>query len=309
MAPQVLVSLLDERQEFARLQARAAVAAGERAGLTTEVLFAENNAVVQIHQLFKRIHASEGERPVAIVVQSVTGEGLERVARNAVNAGIGWVLLNRRVSYVEELRSAYPTLPVAVVTPDQTEIGRIHGRQVRALAPEKGLLLYIQGPSDTSAARDRLRGAKEELAGTAYEWKILNADWTEAGATKVVAAWLRLKTVDGSLPVVIVAQNDAMAVGARQAALSKGVGWHDVPVLGCDGLPEHGQALVRAGDLAATVILPASAGAGVELAARWMVDGRQPSAELVLQPRSFPEMSVLRDPERTEGRARPLRRA
>ena len=60
-------------------------------------LFADNNAVQQIHQLFRHVHAPEGERPAAIVVETVTGEGLERVARNAVAAGIGWVLLNRQV--------------------------------------------------------------------------------------------------------------------------------------------------------------------------------------------------------------------
>ncbi len=309
MAAQVLVSLLDERQEFARLQARSATEAAERAGLSVEVLFAENNAVVQIHQIFARIHAPEAERPAAIVVQSVTGEGLERVARNAVGAGIGWILLNRSVGYVEDLRRSHPSVPVALVTPDQAEIGRIHGRQVRALAPGKGLLLYIQGPVDTSAAQDRLRGAQEELAGTSYEWKILNGDWTEAGAAKVVGAWLRLRAADAVSPAIIVAQNDAMALGACKAGRSKGADWHAVPTVGCDGLPEHGQALVRAGELAATVIMPASAGPGVELAARWILERRQLAAELVLQPLSFPELKVLRAPEQTQGGVIKVRRA
>jgi ABC-type sugar transport system substrate-binding protein len=111
------------------------------------VLFAENNAVLQIHQLFSRIHVAVAERPSVIVVQSVTGEGLERVARNAVASGIGWILLNRRVGYVEELRRTHPELPIALVTPDQVEIGRIQGRQAQALVPDGGLLLYVARPT------------------------------------------------------------------------------------------------------------------------------------------------------------------
>jgi len=51
---------------------------------------AEGNAVVQIHQLSACVHAPGERRPAAIVVETVVGEGLERVARNAVKAGIGW---------------------------------------------------------------------------------------------------------------------------------------------------------------------------------------------------------------------------
>ena len=38
------------------------------------------HAVVQIQQLFKHIHAPEGGRPSAVVVEATTSEGLERVA-------------------------------------------------------------------------------------------------------------------------------------------------------------------------------------------------------------------------------------
>ena len=133
------------------------------AGVTLDVAFAENNAVVQIQQVFERVHRAEGERPRAIVLHSVTGEGLQRVARNAVGSGIGWIVLNRRVGYVEELRRERPDLPIAMVSPDQVEIGRIQGRQVKALARRGGMILYLQGPADTSSAQDRLQGSREIL--------------------------------------------------------------------------------------------------------------------------------------------------
>jgi len=74
------------------MQAADAKLAAERAGLELEVLYADNNAILQIQQLFHHVHAPEAERPAAIIVETVVGEGLERVARNAARAGICWVL-------------------------------------------------------------------------------------------------------------------------------------------------------------------------------------------------------------------------
>jgi hypothetical protein len=63
-------------------------------------------------QLFRHIQAPEGERPAALVVDTVTGEGLERVARNAIRVGIGWILLNRSVTYLEGCRARPPRFVV-----------------------------------------------------------------------------------------------------------------------------------------------------------------------------------------------------
>ena len=46
-----------------------------------EVVFAENNALVQIHQIFERVHAAEGERPAAIAVQSSPRSSSSRAMR------------------------------------------------------------------------------------------------------------------------------------------------------------------------------------------------------------------------------------
>ena len=277
------------------MQAVSAREAARRAGLEVDVVFAENNAIVQIHQIFARIHAPEAERPAVIIMQSVAGEGLERVARNAVGCGIGWILLNRRVGYVDDLRQLREDLPISSVTPDQAEIGRIHGRQARALMKGlgTGLLLYLQGPPDTSAAQDRLQGTQDVLRETGWPWKILNGDWTEASGDTAMSGWLRLKTSGGQKPALLIAQNDAMAVGARRAALRFDASWRQVPVIGCDGFPDAGQRLVNSGELAATVVLPLTAGPAVELAARWLAKGQKPSAETVLAGSSYPPEGQL----------------
>ena len=289
--PKVVVGLLNEAQEFQKMQAADARAAAARAGLEAEIVFAESNAVLQIQQLFRFVHAPEGERPAAIVVETVTGEGLERVARNAVRSGIGWMLVNGYVRYIDGLRQERPDLPIGNVALDNAEVGRIQGRQVRALAPGGGPVLCVQGPADTSAASERLAGLKEVL-GSAYEVKVLNGDWTEQSGDKAVGAWLRLKTSEGLRPCVVVAQNDAMAVGARRAIRAQRREWSEVPVTGCDGLPEGGQRLVRAGELAATVTTPTTAGHAVALVGRALV-GERIAAEVRLAPRSFPPEDEL----------------
>jgi ribose transport system substrate-binding protein len=255
------------------------------------VVFAESNAVLQIQQLFRHVHAPEGERPAAIVAETVTGEGLERVARNAVKAGVGWVLLNGSVRYVDALRAERADLPIGNVALDNVEVGRIQGRQVRALVPGGGHVLCLQGPADTSAASERLAGLREAL-GAGYEIKVLNGDWTEPSGEKAIAVWLRLKTSEGYRPGAVVSQNDAMAVGVRRAIHALRPEWAAAPVLGCDGLPEGGQRLVRSGELAATVVTPTTAGHAVSLVGRALA-GEPFAADVRLAPRSFPAEDEL----------------
>ena len=68
------------------------------------------------------------------------GPALPQVARAAVAAGIGWVVLNREIGYVKQLRQAFK-VPVFTVASDNLEIGRIQGRQLAALLPNGGSVL------------------------------------------------------------------------------------------------------------------------------------------------------------------------
>ena len=293
MAPKVVVALLSEEQEFQVMQAAAARETAARVGLEIEVLFAQNNAVLQIQQLFRFVHAPEGERPAAIITETVTGEGLERVARNAARSGVGWVLLNRNVAYLGELRRERPDLPLSLVSVDQLEVGRIQARQIRALLPNGGSALYVQGPPDTSAAQDRLRGLEEGIEGARIEVKVLNGDWTEASGERAVSGWLRLRSSEGFRASLVAGQNDAMAMGARKAILAQRKSWKgELLTTGCDGLPEGGQRLVNAGELTATVVTPTTAGPAVELVAR-ALQGQAAAPQIILPPKSYPAEEEL----------------
>lgn len=290
--PKVVVALLNAAQEFQQLQAKDARETAARLGLDVEVVFADGHAVIQIQQLFRHIHAPEAERPAAMVVEATTAEGLERVARNAVKAGIGWILVNARVTYVDELRQEHPALPIALLGTDQVEVGRIQGRQCRALL-SGGNVLCVQGPADSTVSHDRLAGLKEAL-GSDFEVRALNGDWTEASGARAIAGWLRLKTAEAFRPDVVVGQNDSMAAGARKALREQHRDWGSVPFLGVDGLPEGGLKMVAEGVLAATVVTPSNTGPALEAVARWLRTQERPPREVRLSPRSHPPEAQIR---------------
>lgn len=293
MKPRVIVSLLSSTQEFQLMQAADAKNAGAKAGVDVETVFAENNAVQQIHQLYSFVHAPEGQRPAAIVVEAVKAEGMERLARNAVRAGVGWVIQQWQAPYVASLRSENPKVPVASVAVDEEEIGRIQARQFHALLPQGGGVLLLQGPLDSPTAAARLKGLQEGIAGsTVVIKKVLNGDWTPASAEAAVTSWLRLKSTEGLAIDLVGSQNDSMATGAQKAIRELRKDWARLPFTGCDGLPDGGRRMVDTLQLASTIVKPTTAGPAVELVAR-ALRGLPVSLELVLQPKSYPALDQL----------------
>ncbi|HVN32283.1 MAG TPA: sugar ABC transporter substrate-binding protein [Thermoanaerobaculaceae bacterium] len=288
----VVVALQNERQEFQLLEARVARESAARGGLDIEVVFADDNAIQQIHQLFAYIRAPEDARPAALIVQTVGSEGFERVARNAVKAGIGWVLINRTGGYLDALRAERRDLPIASVSVDNEEVGAIQGRQLRALLPGGGSVLYLQGPADTSTARDRLLHAQKAIAGSPIELKVLASEaWMEASGERAVSAWLRLKSSEGSRPVAVCAQNDTLSVGARRAILAHRPEWSDLVFTGCNGSPDYGQRLVQSGELTATIVTPPPTASAVELVSDVLAG--KPARDLRVRPRSHPPEEEL----------------
>lgn len=288
MADRVVVSLTSAEQEYQVLQGEDARETGRRLGAEVEVLFAEDNAVRQIQQLFAFVHAPGGERPAALLVHTRVPDGLERVARNAARAGLGWVLLNRTAPYLDALRGEHPDLAIAAVSTDHVEIGRIHARQLGRLCPGGARVLYVQGPAEAPAAQQRLAGLEEALRGRRFELKVLNGEWTSASAEKAIAAWMRLRTAELLEPQVVVCQNDNMARGARKALEALKLEWARLPFLGCDGLPLGGRREVDEARLAGTVVIPSCAGPAVELVVAWKRTGCVPPAQTILAPAAYP---------------------
>jgi ABC-type sugar transport system substrate-binding protein len=288
----IVVALLNEDQEFQQVQAQDARDAARRLGLEVEVHFAQGHAVVQIQQLFKHIHAPAEARPLAIVVEPAASEGFERVARNAVKSGVGWILINTNAPYLDGLRSEHKELPIGMVGSDQKEVGRIQGRQIVQLLGKQGRVLCVQGPAESATTQGRFQGLKEVL-GAQHELRALNGDWTEPGAERAVNSWLRLKTAESFRPDIVASQNDSMAIGAKKALLKQHPDWAGIPLLGCDGLPQGGQKLVSQGQLAATIITQSNTGTAIEFLQRWLAEKQELPREVLIQPNSFPPVEKL----------------
>jgi ribose transport system substrate-binding protein len=301
----VLVSLITQENDYQLEQAAASEEAANRLGLDLEVLYADSDSILQSQQILKFVQAEAKARPDAIILEPVGGPALPQVARAAVSAGISWVVLNREVGYVRELRQS-PKVPVFCVASDNLEIGRIQGRQFAALLPRGGSVLYIQGPSETDACKLRTLGMYETRPAN-IQVKTMKGNWTEASAFKAITAWLRLATSQHTQLDMVAAQNDAMAVGAKKAFQQFSYAgqakdrWLSIPFIGCDGVARTGQAWVRSGLLTATVVAPPLAGTALEMLSRALQTGVAQPEITFIAPRSLPAVENLSATGTTQG--------
>ncbi len=291
-----VVSLVTKDNDFQMEQASSARAAAASLGVDVEIVFAESNAITQSTQILRYVQVPPEERPSGIVVEPVGGTALPQVARAAVSAGIGWGVLNREADYVTELRRA-TKVPVFSISTDQREVGEIQARQFSALLPNGGSMLYIQGPSDNFATKERTLGLNRVLNPNIHV-TTLRAQWTEESARRCIESWLALNSGRKVNVNLVAAQNDAMAVGARKALLGvphpiEREAWLACPYTGVDGVPTTGQAWVRAGTLKATVITPPCAGEGLTLMAQALQKGLAPPERSFIGARSFPAVESL----------------
>jgi ribose transport system substrate-binding protein len=287
----VVVALTTKDNDYQAEQAASAAEVAARLGVKISIVYAENDAVNQSQQLVKIIQ-DKTQRPDAILVEPV-GTPMPQVAKAAVGAGIGWGILNREADYIAELRRG-SQIPVFAVSPDQEEVGRIQGKQLAALTTE-GNILYLEGPSTSSAANLRSKGLlAAKPAGITM--KTLKGDWSERSAQHAVRAWLSLSTSKELHIQAVVCQNDAMAIGARKALLENEAErerWLNVPFLGCDGVTKTGQEWVRSGQLRATVVIPPMAGLALEMLAKAVSSGSMPAERTLCAPRSFPTIAEI----------------
>ncbi len=288
--PRVLVSLIDEGQDYQHLQGSDARTTAARLGFDVNVVYSKGDTATQLRQIDQAIQAPEGSRPAAVIVQTLSAPAMEPAARAALRIDVGWVCLDPAF-YLDSLQRANPGKLVALVTVDGREMGRIQAQIFRALLHRGGSVLHVEGPVLAPSVINRREGMRDGLRGSAIEViKTLNGDWTEASGEKAATFWLRLGR--SARPDLIGAQNDAMASGVRKAIQAWKPEWLDVPITGMDGLPTGGQRMVREGILAATVVQPTTTGAAIELVARARRGERVPPST-TLPSRAFPSVEEL----------------
>ena len=290
-----LVSLTNNDNDYQQEQAVAAEKTGRRLGVDVKIIHANNDAVAQSQQLLQYVQDSAAARPTAILFEPAGGTAFPQVARAAAAAGIGWVVLNHEVDYILELRRLYK-VPVFTISSNHEEIGKIQGQQFAALLPNGGRILYIEGPANSSAAKERTAGMNRTKPANILV-KSMRANWTEESAYKTVSSWLRLRTSQESHVDLVGAQDDSMAVGARKAfseiAENERARWMKIPITGCDGMPKTGQTWVRNGTLAATIFIRPNTDLAIEMLVEAYKNGTQLPESKITDPESVPSLADL----------------
>ena len=304
-----LVSLTNNENDYQQEQAAAAEKTARRLGVDLQIVHANSDAVTQSQQLLHFIQGSASSRPDAIVFEPAGGTGFPQVARAAVAADIGWVVLNHEADYLTQLRQSCQ-VPVFSISSDHREIGKIQGKQFEVLLPQGGSILYIEGPANSSAAHERTAGMMLTKPGN-IQVKTMRANWTEESAHRAVSSWLRLRTSQKMVIDLVGAQDDSMAAGARKAFSEIAAGererWMKIPFTGCDGLPKTGQSWVRSGLLAATIYVPPNTDIALEMLTEAIRTGSQLPERKLTAAESIPTLQELA--RTTSARAGKLHRA
>lgn len=289
-----LVSLTNDDNDYQQEQAAVAEKAARRLGVDVKIIHANNDALAQSQQLLHYVQDSSVARPDAIVFEPAGGTAFPQVARAAAAAGIGWVVLNHEVDYILELRRKFK-VPVFTISSDHQEVGKIQGQQFAALLPNGGSILYIEGPANSSAAKERTAGMNLTKPAN-IQVKSMRANWTEESSYRTVSSWLRLRTSQESHVDLVGAQDDSMAMGARKAFSeipeSERARWMKIPITGCDGMPKTGQAWVRNGTLAATIFIRPNADLAIEMLVEAFKGAALPERK-VTEPESVPALVDL----------------
>ena len=289
----VVVALTTRENDYQAEQAAAVTEVANRLGIKIQIIYADNDAVNQTQQLVKIIQ-EPAQRPTAILVEPV-GTGMPQVAKAAVAVGIGWGIINSDPDYITELRRG-GDVPVFSVSTDQSEVGRIQGKQISALVSE-GNVLYIEGPFNSMATQLRTKGMLSTKP-TAVELKTLKGDWTERSAHNAAKSWLSLGSSRDLQIRGIICQNDSMAIGARKAFIDltdkDRERWLSIPITGCDGVTKTGQEWVHRGLLKATIITAPAAGTALEILSKAIDAGSMPVDRTLIPPKSFPAIEELR---------------
>ncbi len=280
----------------------AAEKAAARLGASVAVQFAGVGAtattLAQMQQVFEAVSGERGKVD-AVLVHPVSGTGNEQIVEKLAERGVPCLIVNRTAEGLDKLRLRFPRLPFCCVTPDQVEVGRMQARQFQRLHEGEGLVLYVQGLLVATAAQQRLAGMREVLRSSKLKDRCLFGDWLTAKAASAVENWFASNPAGSPLPNVIGCQNDAMAMGAREAldrvaAKRREPAIGRIPITGCDGAADYGARFVREGKLAATIELPDPIEPAFGVLERFFRRGEMPPVLVALEVRSVPDLTKLK---------------
>lgn len=280
---------------YLREQEAAAKATATRLGVDLQVVNSENDPILQSQQLLQFVQSRSGPRPDAILLEPVNATGLPRVAEAAVASGVAWVVSNAQVDYLAALRKSAKA-PVFMVSQDHVEVGRIQGRQIAAILPKGGSVLYLRGPAANYLASKRNEGV-DATKPSNVDVKNLKIQWTADSAYKSLCSWLSLSTVRSQDTQLILSQNADFIFGARKAFQSNTAEperskWLAIPCAAV-GIAAQIKPLVDQGTLRAAVVTSLTLDTALEMLVQSLKRGSQPPEQTFVEACSYPSLEQL----------------
>ncbi|TGQ11492.1 MULTISPECIES: substrate-binding domain-containing protein [unclassified Mesorhizobium] len=212
-----------------------------------------------------------------LMISPLTEQALTPVVKDAMDAGIKVVTLDRKVNTPVTVHVGGENLPLGVGA------GEFLAKKLNG----KGNIIELQGTAGASATIDRNKGFAEAIA-KFPDMKVVasqNCDYTRDKAVKFMEDMVQ-RFGPGQIQAVY-AHNDEMALGAIQVLEAAGR-LNEVAVVGIDGQETAFEA-VKQGKLAATFVYPFVAPEGIETAYK-VAKGEQVPPTITL-----PTVSVTAD--------------
>ncbi|MCD5986344.1 MULTISPECIES: sugar ABC transporter substrate-binding protein [Pseudomonas] len=198
----------------------------------------------------------------AIIVNPVDTASTARISKEAIEAGIPLVYVNRRPDQADLPKG------VAAVTSNDEEAGRLQMQYIADKLGGKGKIVILLGDLANNSTTNRTKGVKEVLAkypGIKIEQE-QSGVWLRDKGMTLVNDWL----TQGREFDAVLANNDEMAIGAAMALKSAGTKPGSVLIAGVDGTPDGLNAISK-GEMAVSVFQDAKGqGVGSLEAARRM---------------------------------------
>jgi len=213
----------------------------EQLGITLKFSDAQQKQENQI----KAIRSFIADKVDVIGVPPVVETGWETVFKEAKDAGIPIILVDRRAAVPEDMYVTY-------IGSDFVEEGRNAARTMAKIVNNKANIVELVGTVGSAPANDRAKGFREIIKDIP-DMKIIDSqsgDFTRAGGKQVMEAFLKKEAKDIT---AVYAHNDDMAIGAIQAIEEAGLKpGTDIKIVSVDAVRGAFEAMV-AGKLNATI--------------------------------------------------------
>jgi erythritol transport system substrate-binding protein len=226
---------------FFKAEADAAAAHAEELGYETLVL-THNDDAAQQDQLIDTAIAREA---AALILDNAGADASIAGVRKAASAGIPTFLIDREINTTG--------IAVAQIVANNYQGATLGAEEFVRRMEESGSYVELLGRESDTNAQIRSQGYNDVISQYPDMERVAvqSANWSQP------EAFAKMETMIQAHPGIkgVISGNDTMALGA--AAALKAAGMRDVIVVGFDGSPDA-IAAIKGGDLAATVLQPAS---------------------------------------------------